>query len=254
MKKVFLLLLIVCLSLVFVACSQEQAEDDGGDDGGEKDQLLSLKTEGQARLIDQGSSPKTVDHTGFRFQLTMTAPGATEESEIVSRYDIGGIDDVFWFKAITTDVDEDGDVDFDDFDAGGCIVFKEKGSNSQRAVLLPGQDEVSWSEDDLTINELFAEMVDAFLYLGHEFCEDGVLTRGEDDSIDGRPCSTYSLDIPSYLNYSNVSLKVWIDEEYGYTRKLEYDDKMGNIFDYSLAPVLKEATKPAALVALGLWN
>lgn len=218
------------------------------------DELPMTAAEGEAKLIEQGSSGKDIDHTGFRFQLTITTPGDTEESEDVTLLDIGGIKDIFWVSEILEDANGDDLVNFSDVAVSNTHIFRQGESSAELYVPAEAETPATWKSIPFSINEYFGNMVDAFLYVGHNLSKSAAMTRGTDETIDGRLCCKYSLDIPAYLNYNNVSFTIWFDDEYGYTRKIAYDDKMSDIFNYDLAPVLSNPEKPAALEALNLWD
>ena len=76
MKKFLVLILAIIMVLSVVACKNEP--ENGGDS------LPVSKEAGQDALIEQGSSAKALDHTGFKIVVT------TQEGNETLSFEIGG--------------------------------------------------------------------------------------------------------------------------------------------------------------------
>lgn len=212
MKKVFLIFLVVLMALALVACKQEQ-EDTGGDSSTTAEMPIA-KSEGQAALVEQGASAKDIDHTGFRIKLCVTEYDA-DNGTITSAIDIGGYSDIYW---IGTDEDNDGTVDeytyFKDIDDQAYYYDSEY--NKLLNLSIGG---MTGSVRD----NIFGKLIDAMLYRTYNAAILNYCVQGDDDTIDGVDCATYTATIPSYYGMESASLKFWVNKEYGFTMKITYD-------------------------------
>ena len=230
MKKVFLIFLVVLMALALVACKQEQ-EDNGGGGSSATAEMPIAKSEGQAALVEQGASAKNIDNTGFRIKLCVTEYDA-DNGTITSAIDIGGLSDIYW---IGTDEDNDGTVDeynyFKDIDDQAYYYSSEYNKLLNLSIV---------SMTGSVKDNIFGKLVDAMLYRTYNTAILNYCVQGDDDTIDGVDCSTYTATIPSYYGMESASLKFWVNKEFGFTMKITYDGN--DSFSYTMTSCkLKDA-------------
>ncbi len=204
MKKLALLLIVLlALSCLFVACKNEPEVTDP-----------ASPEVGKQRLIDQGSSARAIDHTGFNLDFTMKY-GLTPEVTFA----VGGKNDVYWLGT-----------------AGVYAFFcnHEGSSYAYVAGLLP-----SWIKfDDVPLaDKIFTETFDDILFLlGSEEFKSYMKKTGN-DSIGGRKCTVYS------VSQDGVTAKAFIDIEYGFTLGLEVTEG-GESLSFEITPTLSNPELP----------
>ena len=183
MKKFLVLILAIIMVLSVVACKNEPEK--GGD------ALPVEKEAGQDALIEQGSSAKALDHTGFKIDVTVTATG--EGSMTI---EIGGRNDIYWLTS-----------------AGVTVFFTEK--NNSTYMYYTG----AWVKvaDKSLKDEVFTEMVDSLLYNAYEARE--YLVAAGTETKHGRPCSKYTVSASE--GGVNYSYTIWVDQEFGITMGVE---------------------------------
>lgn len=214
MKKVFLIFFVVLMALALVACKQEQ-EDNGGDDSGSSAMPVE-KEAGQEALYAKGQSgTRAVGDSGFRIVVTSGALSL----------DIGGRNDIFWVLV--------GDTYVYFADVGGKSYWYNDGN------WIDITEATTYAYNGSVKENIFG-IVDALLYqnYGKELID--YFERGADEthSGTGRSCATYS------ISYGELSLKYWIDKEYGFVCGIKYvgsDDD----FDYNMTKCeLSNASTP----------
>ena len=226
MKKFLVLILAIIMVLSVVACSNEAAGE--GDEGGAK--LPVTKEEGKEKLIEQGSSAKAIDHTGFRIVLTV------DDDKI----EIGGKDDVFWTGAAQK---QEGKTEFD---AMEYMFYTEKDGKGYFFMDVEGLGGMWISLGEQSFKQVFFGLAEAMLYTAHDSQQ--YLKQGADETLSGRSCATYSLS--EKIEGKQVSVKFWVDKEYGATLKVQYDDELiDESFKMTVEPTFTNPTLPTGYEA-----
>ncbi len=213
MKKLALLLILVlAFSCLFVACKPEpEAADPASPEVGKQ------------RLIDQGSTARAIDHTGFRLVVNMTSGG-----DMMS-VDIGGKDDVFW-------------LDFEAIDAFLC----EHEGKTYKYMPAPTSKWLKISDDSL--KETIFTGAENLLFIGSEMFKEYMKKTGN-ESLGGRNCTTYSLSYKDPDTGKDIKAKAYLDIEYGLTLGIEVSEGE-DVFSFTVDPLeLSNPTLPDGYAA-----
>ena len=204
MKKLALFLIVLlAVSCLFVACKNEPEIQDP-----------ATPEQGKARLIEQGSTARAIDHTGFNLEFTLKYG-----SEPAVTFEIGGKNDVYWMGT-----------------AGVYLFFcnHEGASYAYISGLTP-----SWLKfDDVTLEDkIFTDAFDDILFLlGSDVFESNMKKTGN-DTRGGRKCTVYS------ISQDGVTAKAYIDIEYGFTLGLDVTDGAESL-SFEITPTLSNPEVP----------
>ena len=209
MKKLLVLILAIIMVLSVVACKNEP-ESKGGDS------LPVSKDKGQDALIEQGSSAKALDHTGFKIVVT------TQEGNETFSFEIGGRNDIYWVNLGTE----------------AMFVCEHSGS-TYYYLDMEGLGSGFWIKiaDKSLKEEIFGTMVDTLLYNAYEYKDH--LTFVATETKFNRPCSKYTVSATE--EGVNYSFSIWVDQEFGITMGMEAAAG-GESFSYTINPKLSGLT------------
>ena len=226
MKKFLVLILAIIMVLSVVACKNDPADDNSGNGGGGNATMPVEKEAAKDKLIEQGASAKSIDHTGFNIDVTVTTGG---ESYKLS---IGGKDDVYWVGGAEGN------------EAMTLIFYTEKNDTGYMYMTDLG----SWVNVGQSLKTVFFQTADAVLFSAYDAQQ--YLTKGADTSVNGRPCATYTGTIPLAQNGPSASLKMYVDKEYGVTLRIDYDDpQIAESYSLNVVPTFSNPTVPAGYAA-----
>ena len=208
MKKFLVLILAIIMVLSVVACKNEPEK--GGD------ALPVEKEAGQDALIEQGSSAKALDHTGFKIVVTTT------EGKESTSFEIGGRNDIYWVNLGTE----------------AMFVCEHSGS-TYYYLDLEGLGSGFWIKiaDKSLKEEIFGTMVDTLLYNAYEYKD--YLAYVATETKHGRPCSKYTVSAKE--EGVNYSFSIWVDQEFGITMGMEVTAGE-DAFNYTINPKLSGLT------------
>ena len=222
MKKFLVLILAVIMVLSVVACKNEP----------EKESVYPVEKEaGQDALLEQGSSAKAIDHTGFKISVSATTGGEAPIS-----FEIGGKDDIYWISVT----------------GGVSVLMSEFTGATYTFVPMEAPANSYWRKlsDKSLKKEIFTETVDSILYSIYN--NEDYLTKQGTETKNGRSCTKYSVSIPEF----GYSYTVWVDNEFGFTVALEAAAGAESV-TYSMTPKLSnlgEGDLPANYAAAAACN
>ncbi len=214
MKKLALLLIaLLALSCLFVACAPEPepaVTDPASPEVGEE------------RLIEQGSTPRAPDHTGFNLNIEMTSGGDSMSLTI------GGKDDVFWLT-------------LDPIDAFFCE------HEGKTYMYRPAVNKWVKVSDASLKDHIFNDGVENILFIGSEQYKSFMEKTGN-ESRGGRACTTYSLSYTDPDTSKTLKAKVYIDIEYGFTLGIDVSEGK-EFFSFTVTPTLSNPELPTGYEA-----
>jgi len=202
MKKFLVLIMVVLMVFAMVACKSEP----------EKESVYPVEKEaGKDALMEQGSSAKAIDHTGFKINVSAN----TGESTVA--FEIGGKDDIYWLSLV-------GDV---------SVLVRNFAGATYMFFPMEAPANSFWLKiaDKSLKEEIFDETVDAILYSIYN--NEDYLTKQGTETKSGRACTKYTVSVQEFgYNYT-----VWVDNEFGFTVALEASAGSESL-SYSMTPKL----------------
>ena len=203
MKKFLVLIMVVLMVFAMVACKSEP----------EKESVYPVEKEaGQDALLEQGSSAKAIDHTGFKISVSATTGGEAPIS-----FEIGGKDDIYWISVT----------------GGVSVLVRDFASATYMFFPMEAPANSFWLKiaDKSLKEEIFDETVDAILYSIYN--NEDYLTKQGTETKSGRACTKYTVSVQEFgYNYT-----VWVDNEFGFTVALEASAGSESL-SYSMTPKL----------------
>ena len=216
MKKFLVLIMVIFMVFAMVACKSEPEQQQA--------EMPVEKEQAKDTLIAQGASAKTIDHTGFRIDVTENAGGE------IYKISIGGKNDVYWIGAAQGN------------SPMTTMFYAEKASGGY--IYVDGYGWAHLGTDATLKSSLFSDIADSLLFSAYEAQE--YLSRGADETVFNRSCATYSASVPVAEGSSQkVAVKFWVDKEYGVTLKLQYEDpQFAESFSLTVDPTFSNPTTP----------